>query len=1253
MRDKQAVASSHNVVDDATEMRHLIVLQRSGLFDGAWFTARNLDFIGRSHEALVHWYRYGWREHRWPNAYFDPRYYLDRNSDAGDTNPLIHYIEVGEAAGRRSVPFFEPSWYRAQYAIPQGELCLAHFLSRRLTGEVSPIPEFDSGYYLRENPDVAAAGMDPLEHYLVRGFSEERLPSPEFDLRRHRRSGKQRHPNPLLDLLQRREEARLDSGAANIAVEVRRMTRPSAAFEEVMPLPPGAAPKAKLLAYYLPQFHPVPENDAWWGRGFTEWTNLQRAVPRFVGHYQPRIPRDLGHYRLDQTDTMRRQIELAKGAGLHGFVFYTYWFNGRRLLEGPLEALLADKSLAFPFCLMWANENLTRRWDGSENQVLLSQDYRVGDEPALLSEFARHFADPRYIRLQGRPLLMIYRPRLIPDTAATILRWRRLFHDVHGVDPIFVMAQSFGDEDPQLFGLDAAVEFPPHKLTDRLELVNETLEVLDPNFSAEVYDYEALVRASVQEPPPPYPVIKTAVPGWDNDPRRQGAGTVLHGATPAAYQAWLEELIRHARARPVFGESLVCINAWNEWAEGAYLEPDVHFGAAFLNATARAVAGLPPPGTRTRILLVGHDARSHGAQLLLLHIGRVLRFVHGVDIGFLLLDGGALEADYKALAPVLIAQDDAQIRQAAVAARTCGCSIAIVNSAASARACAVLDEEGIASTLLVHELPRLIREKGLLAALREGAAVARRVVFAAAFVREQCDALVTFDPTKVEIMPQGLYKPAAPDPAARAAIRAELRVPPGAVLAIGMGYADLRKGFDLFLQVWRAVRGAERPVHLAWVGSMDPVMETYLGVEIAAAEATGRFRYLGQRADAEAVLAAADVFLLTSREDPLPSAALEAMSAGVPVVAFEETGGVPGLLAEMDGGESVRLGDVGAMAESLVRLATTFGSERAAALAQASRAVFSFDRYCADLLALAKPGLLSISVAVPSYNYECYMAGRLASVFAQTYPVHEVIVLDDASSDRSVAIAEETAAGWTRRIHIERNERNSGSVFAQWRRAAERATGEWLWIAEADDLSDPSFLTTMADAISRASDVALAFCDSCAIDGDGKVLWADCKAYYAEVAPGVLDQDDVFDGMTFLRTCMAERNLILNASAVLWRRSALLEALERCEADLQRLQLAGDWRLYAEMMTRPGAEVVYVARPLNQHRRHPQSVTARLSHTAHTAEIGHMHDIIARILGADPVLRQRQRRYRRSAIGKGRNTPSVAADAGAWHIPPR
>ena len=560
---------------------------------------------------------------------------------------------------------------------------------------------------------------------------------------------------------------------------------------------------------------------------------------------------------------------------------------------------------------------------------------------------------------------------------------------------------------------------------------------------------------------------------------------------------------------------------------------------------------------------------------------------------------------------------------------------ALVNSAASARAVAVLERQGIQSVLLVHELPRIIREKGLLSGLREGVAAARNVVFAAGFVREHCHGLVALDPAKTAVLPQGLYAAAAAQDGR--AVRAELRVPDGAVLAVGMGYADLRKGFDLFLQL----RLAAPDAYFAWAGGMDPAMANYLGSEIAAAEASGRFRYLGQRADPGAIMAAADVFVLTSREDPLPSVVLEALAAGRPVVAFEETGGTAELLAQMKAGESVPLGDVQAMALAIIRVSERFRGKRSAALGKLARRMFSFDTYCARLLALAQPATLSISVAVPSFNYGRYLPARLASIFAQSYPVREVAVLDDGSTDGSAGIAESIAAAWGRQVAVERRAVNSGSVMAQWRRAAERATGDWLWIAEADDLCDPGLLGALAAAAGRARNAVMVFCDSAAIDEAGAALWPDHKAYYAETALGALMEDAVFDGPSFLRSYMAERNLILNASAVLWRRTALLAALRRAEADLKALSMAGDWRLYAEVLSRPGSQVAYVAAPLNQHRRHGASVTGSISQAAHAAEIARVHAALARLVGTSPLLRSRQRRYRRSIAAAVAAKPAV------------
>jgi hypothetical protein len=389
------------------------------------------------------------------------------------------------------------------------------------------------------------------------------------------------------------------------------------------------------------------------------------------------------------------------------------------------------------------------------------------------------------------------------------------------------------------------------------------------------------------------------------------------------------------------------------------------------------------------------------------------------------------------------------------------------------------------------------------------------------------------------------------------------------------------------------------------------------------------------------------VFLLTSREDPLPSVVLEAMAAGLPTIAFEETGGVPDLLRQFDAGQSVLLGDVAAMARAIPLLAAQFDPPRAAALAQASRLAFDFGSYCSDLLALAMPGLQRISVVVPSYNYARYLPQRLASIFAQTYPVHEIIVLDDASTDDSVAVAEATAEAAARRIAVQWNAVNSGSVFHQWRRAAEQAGGDWVWIAEADDLADPLFLATLVAALSGAPNAVMAFCDSASIDGAGRPLARDYQAYYGQTAPGLLRDSAVFDGRQFLASHLSERNHILNVSAVLWRRDALLAALRACETDLATFSVAGDWRIYAEVLSQPGAAVAYVSTPLNTHRRHDDSVTASHGMQAQRTEIARMHQVLAGKLQLGKAPQQRQRKYRRLLAEPSVSIPppSITSDA--------
>ena len=378
----------------------------------------------------------------------------------------------------------------------------------------------------------------------------------------------------------------------------------------------------RVVAFYLPQFYPFPENDRWWGKGFTEWTNVTRAQPLFEHHYQPRLPADLGFYDLRVWATRHEQERLAKEHGIDAFCYYYCWFSGTRLLNRPLDEMLTDPASDMPFCLCWTNESWTRRWDGAEKQILIEQKYLPEDDLKFIKSVEPFMLDKRYLRLDGAPLLIVYVPQQLPDAGKSIAVWREYWRSQGHGELHLCAALTHNNEDHAQFGFDSGVEFPPHNLRGE----NVTSEITFYRaFRGTVKQYASVAREYLERRYANPNVFRSVFPSWDNTARTNEGALVILNGTPANYEYWLAEALRRTRHDHPGKEWLVFINAWNEWAEGCYLEPDRRHGGEFLEATRRAVAGesvledfthtgLPAPGD------VHRDFLAELAEIIEYHI---------------------------------------------------------------------------------------------------------------------------------------------------------------------------------------------------------------------------------------------------------------------------------------------------------------------------------------------------------------------------------------------------------------------------------------------------------------------------------------------------------------------------------------------------------------------------------------------------------------------------------------------------------
>ena len=345
-----------------------------------------------------------------------------------------------------------------------------------------------------------------------------------------------------------------------------------------------------ILAYYLPQYHPTPENDKWWGKGITEWHNISRAVPQYLGHYQPRLPGELGQYDLRVIDNIIRQTELARMHGVYGFVYYFYWFDGQRLLDKPLDLLLNNPQINYPFCLCWANESWTRRFDGTSGEVIMHQSETVESYKSFIGSVIPYMRDKRYIRVDDRPLLIVYRPSFVPNTSTVLAHWRS-YCQKEGLGNPYIIAvkENTFDGDLLALGFDAQSEFHPGTVFRYSKNITAELDFVRDDFKGLILDYVDLVKNKKYFKFQAKKLHRAVMPMWDNTPRRNNTAMIYHGASPSLYKEWLSDVLRETRANTEIDRPFVFINAWNEWGESAYIEPDRRYGYGFLHATREAI----------------------------------------------------------------------------------------------------------------------------------------------------------------------------------------------------------------------------------------------------------------------------------------------------------------------------------------------------------------------------------------------------------------------------------------------------------------------------------------------------------------------------------------------------------------------------------------------------------------------------------------------------------------------------------------
>ncbi len=960
----------------------------------------------------------------------------------------------------------------------------------------------------------------------------------------------------------------------------------------------------RAIAIYLPQFHEIEANSRWWGEGFTEWTNVRSAESYYQGHYQPHIPHsDIGYYDLNDESVLERQAQMAKEHGIEGFCFYYYWFKGERLLEMPTDRLLATGKPDFPFCFCWANENWTRTWDGGDQEVLMSQDYSDDNNEKIIRDLIPAFRDKRYIRVNGRPLFIVYRPTGIPKFPKVAKLWRKICRE-EGVGEIYLCGKrSFSHLENSELGLDASIQFPP--LLTRSEDVRSTKDLqCREGFRGHIHDYRELAALNAFVDEKEGKIFSGICPSWDNTARRNERATSWINSNPENYYLWLKTIVERTKEKFDPEERFIFINAWNEWAEGCHLEPDKKYGYAWLNATRKALCSSETinQSRRPRVLVLGHDAARAGAQIVLLTMLQEWHELGHFDFQLILLGDGVLRAEFEAVCPTIVISDYAtEALQKAALDAFCSESpdVILANTVAVGSFLQNLNNFGAPIVTYVHELQKSIERWApgpIMRATVENSdhfiavsdPVAENLYRTHGIASKRISCVHEYIPTDHRVSEERLET-----------LRGELDIQSHEKIVFGCGTVDWRKGPDLFakaaLEVLQRIPGAR----FFWIGS-DTCDEASASAHRLATDT--RIRFLGERENPRDYLALGHVFFLSSREDPFPLVALEAADAALPVVCFAEAGGMPDFVGNICG-RTVPFENTQAAADALVELISNETLRQKVGLlaqatirdkhdaAQGSAAVLSIlkgfvepkikteEANDSEAIVREKP---LVSVIVPNYNHAKYLGERLDSIKKQNYKNIEIILLDDGSTDKSVSMLEDFARNEPR-ARIIKNDSNSGSTFKQWKKGMSETKGKYIWIAESDDVADSKLLEILVDLLESDHQIMLATCQLRMMDPEGNV-GGKPDEWLGELNKERWNQQYINDGRNEINNFLSKKNTILNASGVVFRKIPKVETLVN-----DSMKLCADWLFWVRILSK--GKIAYTPLVLNYWRQ--QSSNAR------------------------------------------------------------